>query len=190
MRHPFRRLSLIAGVLCACLPLSLREVSAMEPSAARPGNSATANAAKVMHLRPRYARIYTDPGVELAEKNYQYRTLDWDIPLNQAAVVCVDCWNWHFSRETLERTEELTEKNIAPLLAACRAQGLLVIHTPASPVAERHPNFLRLKPAGAKPQAPKHLATSNVNIRSGVVCPTSTLSWRRNSSNTRLPPRT
>jgi nicotinamidase-related amidase len=107
-----------------------------------------------MHLQPRYARIYTDPGVEEAEANYPYRELEWDIPLQDAAVVCVDCWNWHFSRETLARIEDCTAKNIAPLLAACRAQGLQVIHMPADPVASRHPNLLRPKPADARPQAP------------------------------------
>ena len=107
-----------------------------------------------MHLEPRYARINTDPGVEEAEANYQYKELQWDLPLRDAAVVCVDCWNWHFSRETLERTEDCTAKNIAPLLAACRAHGLQVIHMPADPVASRHPNLRRLKPADARPQAP------------------------------------
>ena len=90
--------------------------------AAEPADKAQAGpASKVMHLEPRYARINTDPGVEEAEANYQYKELQWDLPLRDAAVVCVDCWNWHFSRETLERTEDCTAKNIAPLLAACSA---------------------------------------------------------------------
>jgi nicotinamidase-related amidase len=108
---------------------------------------------KTIHLRPRYVRLYTDPGVELAEANYQYRTLDWDLPLNEVALVCLDCWNGHYSRDTRERMEEIVREKIAPLLAAARAKGLLVIHAPASPVAQRHPNWVRLTQA-SKPQPP------------------------------------
>ena len=108
--------------------------------------------AKTVHLRPRYVRLYTDPGVELAAANYRYKTLDWDVPLNEIALVCLDCWNWHFSHDTFEQMETVVRENIVPLLAACRAKGVLVIHAPASPVAQRHPNWVRLT-EGKKPQA-------------------------------------
>lgn len=107
---------------------------------------------KAMHLHPRYARIYTDPGVEEAEANYHYGHLDWHLPVGDAALICIDCWNWHFSRDTLARIEECTARAIAPLLAACRAHGLRVIHMPAATVASRHPNLRRPKPAEAKPR--------------------------------------
>lgn len=100
--------------------------------------------AKTVHLCPRYVRLYTDPGVELAAANYQYKTLDWDVPLNEIALVCLDCWNWHFSRDTFEQMEKVVGEDIVPLLSACRAKGMLVIHAPASPVAQRHPNWVRL----------------------------------------------
>ena len=116
-------------------------------SAAEPNNPA-----KMVHLTPRYVRLYTDPGVELAAANYQYKTLDWDVPLNEIALVCLDCWNWHFSRDTFEQMEQVVGENIVPLLAACRAKGVLVIHAPANPVAQRHPNWVRLT-QGKKPQA-------------------------------------
>lgn len=109
--------------------------------------------AKVMNVNPRYVRLYTEPGVELAEKNYQCAELDWRVPVDRAALVCVDCWAWHFSGDTLERMEKLTRENIVPLLAACRKNGMLVIHAPAGSVATRHPNWLALKPKDARPQA-------------------------------------
>lgn len=108
---------------------------------------------KVMQIRPRYLRLYTDPGVELTDSNYKYAELDWKVPLDRTALVCVDCWAWHFSRETMERTEEICRNNIAPLLAACRQAGMLVIHAPADPVASKHPNWVKLKPKDARPQA-------------------------------------
>ena len=57
---------------------------------------------KTVHLQPRYVRLYTAPGVELAAANYQYNTLDWDVPANELALVCLDCWSWHFSREIVD----------------------------------------------------------------------------------------
>ncbi|MBI3946224.1 MAG: isochorismatase family protein [Armatimonadetes bacterium] len=110
--------------------------------------------AAVMRIQPRYLRLYTDPGVELAEENYRHATLDWKMPLREAALISIDVWNYHYSRDTLERIEEITREKIAPFLAACRAHGLQVIHTPAGPVAQKHPNFIRMRPEEARPQVP------------------------------------
>lgn len=107
----------------------------------------------LIRLTPRYVRLHTDPGVEQAEANYHYRTLQWEVPLEEMALVCLDCWNWHYSHDTLARMEEIVRENIAPLLAASRARGLLVIHAPASPVAQRSPNWVRLT-EGKRAQAP------------------------------------
>jgi nicotinamidase-related amidase len=147
-----------AGILCrgvvqAALVCGVGAVTGAQAQAPS-GPAETAAAPTTMRLQPRYARIYTDPGVEQAEANYQYRELPMDMPLNEAALVCVDCWSWHFSRETLERTEQITRDHIVPLLEACRRQGLLVIHAPADPVASRHPNWVHLKAPDAKPQPP------------------------------------
>ena len=106
-----------------------------------------------LRLRPRYYRLYTDPGVELAEANYRHAELDWQLPLREAALICLDCWNDHFSRDTLERIETISRDVIAPLLAACREHGLQVIHAPAWPVAQKHPNWLRLM-EDRQPQPP------------------------------------
>jgi len=97
-----------------------------------------------IHIRPRYYRLYTDPGVEEAEANYRYATLDWHVPLDEAALVLVDVWEWSFARDTRERMEKIVRGRIAPLLAACRRHGLQVIHAPAWPVATKHPNWVRL----------------------------------------------
>ena len=105
-----------------------------------------------LSIVPRYARLYTEPGIPLAEANYQYGHLKWGVPLTEAAVVCIDCWSWHFTRETLARIDSICRERIGPLLAACRKFGLRVIHAPANPVASRDPNFIRLRPADARPQ--------------------------------------
>lgn len=113
--------------------------------------------AAVIHLHPRYYRLFTDQGVEMAEKNFVHRELAWRLPLREAALVCLDIWNQcpFNARDTSARTEKIIQARIVPLLAACRAGGLQVIHAPASPVAERQANWVRLTPSAAKsPPAP------------------------------------
>ena len=107
---------------------------------------------RVIHVRPRYYRLYTDPRVELAEENFRYAALEWQMPFEDAALVCLDVWNLHFAADTLQRTDDVTRRKIAPLVASCRRRGMQVIHAPASPVAQRHPNWVRLLDEGQKPQ--------------------------------------
>jgi len=103
-----------------------------------------ARAGRLIHLRPRYYRLFTDPPMEEAEENYRHAELDWHMPLGEAALVSLDVWNYHFSRDTLERIEDITVHRIAPLVEACRCNGLQIIHAPAAPVAQKHPNWTRL----------------------------------------------
>ena len=109
---------------------------------------------RIIHVRPRYFRLCTDAGVELAEENFRYNELDWQMPLNEAALICLDVWNYHFARDTFERTDAVTRRKIAPLVGACRRFGLQVIHTPAAPVATKHPNWVRLVDAKKEPRPP------------------------------------
>jgi nicotinamidase-related amidase len=106
----------------------------------------------IFRVRPRYFRLYTDSGVELAEENFRYRELDWAIPLQRAALVSLDVWDSHFARDTLERIEKITVERIAPLVEVCRAEGLQVIHAPAGPVAQKQANWVKLIPEEEKPQ--------------------------------------
>ena len=117
-------------------------------------------AKRALHISPRYCRLYTDPGIGLAEENFQYTELDWEIPLAEAALISLDVWNYHFARDTLERIEDITVNRIAPLVEACRRGGLQVIHAPANPVAQKHANWVDLipeeeTPQPAYPQSPK-----------------------------------
>lgn len=95
---------------------------------------------KTLHVRPRYYRIYTNPGVEVAERNYAFAHLDWRIPLDRAALVLVDVWNYHFASDTWARMEEVMKQCLVPLVEASRRHGLQIIHAPAPEVAEGHPN--------------------------------------------------
>ncbi|MCK5805984.1 MAG: isochorismatase family protein [Lentisphaeria bacterium] len=100
------------------------------------------------HIRPRYARLATDEGIPLAERNYQRAHLDWRVPANQCALVCIDCWSWHFSEETFSRIDDISRNRIAPLLEACRKTEMTIVHAPANPVASRHPNLVQFRADG------------------------------------------
>jgi len=100
--------------------------------------------ATALHIRPRYHRWHVDPGVEWVEANTGYAHLEWEIPLNQAALVLVDVWNNHYLADTAARAEAIIQQRIRPLLAACRRAGLPVIHAPSPPQAREHANWVRL----------------------------------------------
>ena len=79
--------------------------------------------AGALHIRPRYHRWHVDPGVEWVETHTGYAHLDWEIPLEQAALVLVDVWNNHYLADTAARAEAIIQERIRPLLAAGRVPG-------------------------------------------------------------------
>ncbi|MFH1567378.1 MAG: isochorismatase family protein [Gemmatimonadota bacterium] len=111
---------------------------------------------RALHVRPRYHRWHVDPGVEWVETSTGYAHLDWTIPLARAAVVLVDVWNGHYLADTAARAEVIIRERLRPLLAACRAAGLQVVHAPSPPQAHGHPAWVRLaeEDGGAEPSWP------------------------------------
>jgi nicotinamidase-related amidase len=98
----------------------------------------------ILKIKPRYYRWHVDPGVEWSEANTSYDTLDWEIPLEKAAVIALDTWAFHYLKETQERINEITENKIVPLLDKCRTTGLEVIHAPGVQVAVEHPQWVKM----------------------------------------------
>lgn len=110
-----------------------------------------------LHIKPRYHRWHVEPGVEWLESNTAAATLDWTIPLPQVALVLVDVWDHHYLKDTEARTEQVIDEKLLPLLTACRAAGLSVIHAPSPAQAMQHPNWVALRnkvPAEAQPSVP------------------------------------
>lgn len=99
---------------------------------------------RTLSVHPRYYRWYVDPGEEWLETNTDYANLNWDIPLSKTALVLVDVWQRHYIKDTEARGEEIINKNLIPLMAACRKAGLQIIHAPSAPVAMQHPNWVKL----------------------------------------------
>lgn len=119
-----------------------------EPAPARAEPPAAAardvTAGPRLHIEPRYHRWHVDPGVDWVETNTGCATLDWRIPVAQAAIVLVDVWSGHYLKDTEARAEVIITEKLVPLLTACRAAGLQIIHAPSSGMARRHPNWVRL----------------------------------------------
>jgi nicotinamidase-related amidase len=101
---------------------------------------------KHIHIHPRYYRWHVDPGVEWVEKNTSYATLDWRIPIEQAALVLVDVWDRHYITDTEARGEAVVQDRILPLLPHCRKAGLHLIHAPSPgrDLATSHPKWVNL----------------------------------------------
>ena len=85
----------------------------------------------MLRVKPRYYRWHVDPGVEWVETNTGYANLDWEIPLEQTALVLVDVWARHYLGDTEARANEVIEEKVVPLVTACRKAGMRLIHAPA-----------------------------------------------------------
>lgn len=99
---------------------------------------------KFLKIKPRYHRWFVDPGVEWLETNTHAAYLDWKIPLAQSALVLVDVWQQHYLKDTMQRTNDIIDKKLHPLVVQCREKGLQIIHAPANRVAIKSPNWVKL----------------------------------------------
>ncbi|MDP7384962.1 MAG: hypothetical protein QF593_02925, partial [Nitrospinota bacterium] len=79
---------------------------------------------------------------EEAEWRPVERRLDFDPAL--CALVLVDAWNTN--EISFERIVRIVRERIVPVAKACREAGILVVHAPSPPVADKYPDR-RFKPS-------------------------------------------
>lgn len=147
---PSRRRFLQVGVVGAA-SLTLGHILAQE-NVAMANPAAENTTASVIRIRPRYARLGVDAGLEQIERNCHYGFLDWQVPVAQCAMICLDVWNEHYCSDVEQRMDDIARRRIAPLLASCREHGLQVIHVPGPPIVQKSPNWLRMIDESARPQ--------------------------------------
>ena len=82
------------------------------------------------------------PHLPYREEHFGYVHLPVSIPLEQAALVLVDCWDQIIVESFQERAGRICEETIRPVLEACRSNGITVVHAPSPPVAEKFRQFL------------------------------------------------
>ncbi len=111
---------------------------------------------KVLDLPSRYYRLFRDEDpVGCSEEDFHYVDETLAIPLREAALVLVDCWNAHYCQSWAARADELIETRIVPVVRAARKAGLIVIHAPTSLVAEKYPQSARFFEDADRERAPR-----------------------------------
>lgn len=61
----------------------------------------------------------------------------------ETALVLVDCWDRHYLKSYLERTDQIIREKIVPVVQACHQAGITVVHAPSPAQAKRYPQWLR-----------------------------------------------
>lgn len=81
------------------------------------------------------------PHLPYREEHFGYVHLPASIPVEQTALVLVDCWDQIIVESFQERAERICEETICPVLEASRAADITVVHAPSPPVAEKFREF-------------------------------------------------
>ena len=95
-----------------------------------------------LELTVRRNREIADPGLPCREENLRFGEMQWRVPVDQSALVLVDCWSEHPLQSHLERGGGIARDRILPALRACRAAGMAVVHAPAPQIASKYPQWL------------------------------------------------
>ena len=88
---------------------------------------------------------------ELDEADCHRRSLRWELPLQQVALVLVDVWSEHYIQTHLERATRITRERIVPVLRAFRQLGALVVHGPSPDCARKYAAFLEAEVENPRP---------------------------------------
>ena len=91
-----------------------------------------------LHLPVRYQRTCADPGVPTEESNFELTTLEHDYPVEQTALVLVDCWDSHYIKSHERLTGEIMRKTLKPVIEALRGAGMTIVHAPSPPQAKKY----------------------------------------------------
>lgn len=89
----------------------------------------------------RYGKEIADPSQESHEMNLGYRELRWSLPVQETALVLVDCWDYFPLDSFVARATEICKTKIRPVLESCRELGIAVIHAPSPQWAANYPEF-------------------------------------------------
>lgn len=121
-------------ILCASNILNCRQLfdnlSYQRPHSAHFSGAETSTMAS-LDLQLRFLREVTDLDIPCREENLVHQELHWHLPVEQTALVLVDCWRDYLLDGYVQRTAEICENFILPAVQACREAGVTVIHAPS-----------------------------------------------------------
>jgi nicotinamidase-related amidase len=95
-----------------------------------------------LQLPVRYYRHGTEPGVECVEGNFRHGEREWAVPVEQSALVLVDCWAEHFIKSHEANSGRIMRETLLPAVQAARAAGVTVIHAPSPTYVQAYPQWL------------------------------------------------
>jgi len=91
----------------------------------------------------RWYPTVTAPDVPCREPNGAHLERTWELPVEQTALVLVDCWDSHPIETHLEHSAAIIDEVLVPLLEACRDVAMTIVHAPSPPQAKLYPQWLR-----------------------------------------------
>ncbi len=95
------------------------------------------------NLTVRYSRELSDPNLPCHEEHFVHGEMAWSMPTEACGLVLVDCWDRHPVETHLERGGEIAREHILPVVEACRAKGVAVIHAPSPQQARMYPHWTK-----------------------------------------------
>jgi len=95
-----------------------------------------------LKLKVRYYRHGTDEGVDCVEENFRHREREWSVPVEQSALVLVDCWAEHFITSHEANSGRIMRELLLPAVQAARAAGVTIIHAPSPTYVQAYPQWL------------------------------------------------
>lgn len=94
-------------------------------------------------LELRHYHFDFQPGQPWREENMRDLVATRHFKPVEMALVLVDCWDRHYLKSYLERTDEITLQKLVPVVQACHEAGITVVHAPSPAQAKRYPQWLQ-----------------------------------------------
>lgn len=94
-------------------------------------------------LEARHYHFDFDEGSSWREENMRNLVATRTFDPQEMALVLVDCWDRHYLKSYLERTDEIIREKIVPVVDACHDAGITVVHAPSPAQAKRYPQWLQ-----------------------------------------------
>lgn len=116
-------------------------MSTAVPSMRKTAGAERNEAVDELDLPLRTYNTYPEPDKPWVEANNHYAEAVVGVPIEHAALVLVDVWNFHPNKSNMLRGQEVARLRIAPLLPHARAVGLQVVHAPDLSVARKYPQW-------------------------------------------------
>jgi len=77
------------------------------------------------------------------EKDLKFEDTIWKCPTTETALVLVDCWDIHYLSSHQRRSAQICRERIRPVIGACRAAGIAIVHAPTYWVGRHYQQLVR-----------------------------------------------